>query len=110
MLDVTPSASGSAYEGVDDVIEDDFFVQTDFKGAFSSNENWLEGWSYLDEAGLLLSTDNNSFTIVADKITLHGNYPNPFNPSTEIAFELGKIKTVVELFLIWLDNLCTKHL
>jgi len=32
---------------------------------------------------------------VADKITLHGNYPNPFNPSTEIAFELGKnYKTV----------------
>ncbi len=94
-LDVTPSASGSAYEGVDEVIEDDFFVQTDFKGAFSSNENWLEGWSYLSEAGLLLSTDNNSFTIVADKITLHGNYPNPFNPSTEIAFELGKnYKTV----------------
>ena len=94
-LDVTPSASGSAYEGVDEVIEDDFFVQTDFKGAFSSNENWLEGWSYLSEAGLLLSTDNNSFTIVADKITLHGNYPNPFNPSTEIAFELVKnYKTV----------------
>ena len=94
-LDVTPSASGSAYEGVDEVIEDDFFVQTDFKGAFSSNENWLEGWSYLSEADLLLSTDNNSFTIVADKITLHGNYPNPFNPSTEIAFELGKnYKTV----------------
>ena len=94
-LDVTPSADGSAYEGVDEVIEDDFFVQTDFKGAFSSNENWLEGWSYLSEAGLLLSTDNNSFTIVADKITLHGNYQNPFNPSTEIAFELGKnYKTV----------------
>ena len=94
-LDVTPSASGSAYEGVDEVIEDDFFLQTDYKGAFSSDENWLEGWSYLSEAGLLLSTDNNSFTIVADKITLHGNYPNPFNPSTEIAFELGKnYKTV----------------
>ena len=95
-LDVTPSADGSAYEGVDEVIEDDFFVQTDYKGAFGS-ANWLEGWSYLSEAGLLLSADNNSSTIVADKITLHGNYPNPFNPSTEISFELGQDYKTVEL-------------
>ena len=27
-IDVTPSADGSAYEGVDEVIEDDFFVPT----------------------------------------------------------------------------------
>ena len=96
-LDVTPSADGSAYEGVDDVIEDDFFVQTDYKGAFPSNANWLDGWSYLSDAGILLSADNNSPAIVADKITLHGNYPNPFNPSTEIAFELGQDYKTVEL-------------
>ena len=96
-LDVTPPMDGIAYQDVDTVIEDDFFVQTDYKGAFSSNENWLDGWSYLSEAGLLLSADNNSSTTVADKITLHGNYPNPFNPSTEISFELGQDYKTVEL-------------
>ena len=96
-LDVTPPMNGVAYQDVDTVIEDDFFVQTDYKGAFSSDENWLDGWSYLSEAGLLLSADNNSSTIVADKITLHGNYPNPFNPSTEIAFESGQDYKTVEL-------------
>ena len=96
-LDVTPPMNGVAYQDVDTVIEDEFFVQTDYKGAFSSDENWLDGWSYLSEAGLLLSADNNSSTIVADKITLHGNYPNPFNPSTEIVFELGQDYKTVEL-------------
>ena len=96
-LDVTPSMNGVAYQDVDTVIEDEFFVQTDYKGAFSSDENWLDGWSYLSEAGLLLSADNNSSTMVADKITLHGNYPNPFNPSTEISFELGQDYKTVEL-------------
>ena len=96
-LDVTPPMNGVAYQDVDTVIEDDFFVQTDYKGAFSSDENWLDGWSYLSEAGLLLSADNNSSTMVADKITLHGNYPNPFNPSTEISFELGQDYKTVEL-------------
>ena len=96
-LDVTPPMNGVAYQDVDTVIEDEFFVQTDYKGAFSSDENWLAGWSYLSEAGLLLSADNNSSIIVADKITLHGNYPNPFNPSTEISFELGQDYKTVEL-------------
>ena len=44
-----------------------------------------------------MSVDNNSSTIVADKITLHGNYPNSFNPSTEIVFELGQDYKTVEL-------------
>ena len=96
-LDVTPPMNGVAYQDVDTVIEDEFFVQTDYKGAFSTDENWLDGWSYLSEAGLLLSADNNSSTILADKITLHGNYPNPFNPSTEISFELGQDYKTVEL-------------
>ena len=63
-------------------------METDFKGAFGS-DNWLEGWSVLSELDILGSDDNNP-NIVADKITLLSNYPNPFNPSTEIMFELGQ--------------------
>ena len=88
-VSVMPPVGGAAYQNVDTVLDDDFFTQTDFKGAFGS-DNWLEGWSVLSELDILGSDDNNNPNIVADKITLLGNYPNPFNPSTEIMFELGQ--------------------
>ena len=87
-VSVMPPVGGAAYQNVDTVLDDDFFTQTDFKGAFGS-DNWLEGWSVLSELDIL-GNDNNNPNIVADKITLLGNYPNPFNPSTEIMFELGQ--------------------
>ena len=69
-----PMINGPAYQGVDDVIEDDFFVQADHKGAFG-DVNWLEGWSWLDVSGLL-NIEDNIASIISDRITLHGNYPN----------------------------------
>ena len=87
-IDLMPMINGPAYQGVDDVIEDDFFVQADHKGAFG-NVNWLEGWSWLDVSGLL-NIEDNIASIISDRITLHGNYPNPFNPSTDISFNIGQ--------------------
>ena len=87
-LHVNPPLNSIAFENVDEVIEDDFFIQTDYKGAFSNDSNWLEGWSYLSVAEVL-STDNDKSSIIAQELKLHGNYPNPFNPSTKINFELG---------------------
>ena len=95
-VSVMPPVGGAAYQNVDTVLDDDFFTQTDFKGAFGS-DNWLEGWSVLSELDILGSDDNNNPNIVADKITLLGNYPNPFNPSTEIMFELGQKYQLVHL-------------
>ena len=87
-LHVNPPLNSIVFENVDEVIEDDFFIQTDYKGAFSNDSNWLEGWSYLSVAEVL-STDNDKSSIIAQELKLHGNYPNPFNPSTKINFELS---------------------
>ena len=65
VVDLTPELGGAAYDGVD-AVASDWFVQTDYKGAFGST-SWLTGWSWLDEAGLLSETteeciDNNDPT------------------------------------------------
>ena len=45
-VDVLPTTGGPAFDMVDTVVADDFFAQTDYKGAFGQT-NWLDGWSYL---------------------------------------------------------------
>ena len=46
-LNVIPTSAGAAYEGVD-TVESDWFVQTDYKGAFGTT-NWHIGWSILSQ-------------------------------------------------------------
>ena len=48
IINACPAVSGPAYENVDNVPVDGFFIQTSFKGAFDQS-NWLAGWSWLAE-------------------------------------------------------------
>lgn len=89
-VDPRPTAGGPAYSDVDSVIADDFFVQTNYRGAFASNHNWLAGWSWLDENNVLLDVDDPSQSAsVPGDFRIVSSYPNPFNPSTRIQVNLG---------------------
>jgi hypothetical protein len=93
-LDPRPAAGSPALSGALDV-GDDYFVKTTYVGAFGG-DNWLQGWTVLDEAGFatgIVEEVKASETLPSD-YELSQNYPNPFNPSTSIEFALpqaGKI-------------------
>ena len=54
-LDITPNAGGSAYSNVDGVA-DAWFTQTNYKGAFAADSNWLDGLSIL--SGSFMETES----------------------------------------------------
>tara|TARA_S200000501_G_scaffold378268_1_gene440062 strand:+ start:1529 stop:1834 length:306 start_codon:yes stop_codon:yes gene_type:complete len=85
---VTPTAGGAAYQSVD-AVADAWFTQTDYKGAFGQ-DNWLEGLSWLSDNNYFdneMMVDND-FNIPL-KLEILGNYPNPFNPNTNIKFNVN---------------------
>ena len=87
-----PILGGAAYQDVDNVINDNFFTQVQYKGAFDK-VNWLDGWSWLSETGRLqtevLSIEEDQLVRgIPNSFEIKSNYPNPFNPSTKIRFGL----------------------
>lgn len=77
--------------------EDPFFDAANYIGAFG-NENWLKGWTALDELGYVgnisteIETDEQEG--IPAEIMLNQNYPNPFNPATIIEFHLDQAQNV----------------
>ncbi|BFN37441.1 Ig-like domain-containing protein [Fidelibacter multiformis] len=56
------------------------------------------GVLYLDELRIVTKTASsveNSLSEIPQSITLHGNYPNPFNPETTIAFSMPEGQPVI---------------
>jgi len=62
------------------------------KGGFSSPEDFMATYPFVGEAQFMLSVFSDLTAteeeIVPETITLHNAYPNPFNPSTMISFDL----------------------
>ena len=89
-----PTGSGAAFQNVDSPrAGDTFFEATNFKGAFGADQ-WLKGWSILDELGVLdtwssLDVVDSDGANLPAKFEIKGNYPNPFNPSTKIRFDIA---------------------
>lgn len=43
---------------------DDFFTEVNYQGAFSKDDNWMQGWTYLSEAGYLAESAGSSGEVV----------------------------------------------
>jgi hypothetical protein len=70
------------------------------KGGFSFPENLMETYPEVGESQFTLSvytdiaSNDDEDLLVPEEITLHNAYPNPFNPSTIISFDILEIDNV----------------
>lgn len=97
-LDPRPAADGPAYTGeMSGVPETTFFDSVNYKGAFGS-ENWAYGWTALYSYGVLVNDQGGVTAVDSDPlpsgVQLSDNYPNPFNPTTTISFNLPEAGSV----------------
>ena len=79
---------------------DAFYTPVDFVGAFG-RDNWAAGWTALAHAGYFgnIATGQtvdveDGFAQLPQQVELAQNFPNPFNPTTTIAFRLDQSQQV----------------
>ena len=65
----------------------DVYASDGFEDVESSNGPW----SLTIDAGWVISVDNNT---IPEVFALHNNYPNPFNPVTNIGYDIPELSRV----------------
>jgi hypothetical protein len=98
-LDPRPQPTSPAWSSFANVpTADNFFIQTNYLGAFGDN-NWAADWTFISQLGILNTDGSGTPTRVEERkisdaqprdYTLSQNYPNPFNPSTNINYSVAK--------------------
>uniref|UniRef100_A0A7S3ZB07 G8 domain-containing protein n=1 Tax=Lotharella globosa TaxID=91324 RepID=A0A7S3ZB07_9EUKA len=84
MIDPRPQPGGNAFSGSSTPPNDGFFLETNYVGAFSDTELWLDGWSWLSENGFLPAGD----VQVTPDNRLCGNYTTSRTLSSGVTYYL----------------------
>ncbi|MEM9667102.1 MAG: T9SS type A sorting domain-containing protein, partial [Bacteroidota bacterium] len=99
-LDPRPTGNSPAFTAERAAYTDSYFTPANFIGAFG-RENWMLGWTALDNVGYLGDlADGQTVSVepiddtLPEAFVLEQNYPNPFNPVTAITYQVTETAPV----------------
>jgi hypothetical protein len=101
-LDPRPLPSSPVVTGAM-IPSDPFFTTVSYLGAFEPSVGlWTEGWTALSQDGITSVKEESYSNTVPQSFNLSQNFPNPFNPTTRIKYDIkesGDVTLVVHNIL-----------